>query len=73
MSNDSIIEFEEQLIEARVELGQCIYCGSEEDTEENPLMDLGDPGDKIPDHKAHHYCGIVSNYPTDIFDKELPQ
>lgn len=69
-----IEQFEGQLWEARIEADQCVYCGSDEDTELNPLYDMGDPGDhedgggKIPSYLAHNDCeekGVMKNYPTD--------
>lgn len=62
MSNDSVIEFFEQLQEARIEAGQCTYCGSEEDTEDNPMEE-----EVLQDNtvvKSHRDCAVMSNYPT---------
>ena len=62
MSDDSVITFLEQLREARIEAGQCIYCGSEEDTEDNPMEVTIEP-DGV-ELKAHRYCEVMKNYPT---------
>lgn len=62
MADDSVTVFFEQLREARVEAGQCIYCGSDEDTEDNPIEET-----VLPDNSAileHKYCEQMTNYPT---------
>lgn len=69
MSTDGQIEFLESLKEARIEAGQCIYCGSDEDTEDNPMVET-----VLEDNTVwleHKYCTVMTNYPTqDDFDKE---
>ena len=62
MSSDHVIEFLESLKEARIEAGQCIYCGSAEDTEDNPMEET-----VLEDNTVwleHRYCQEMTNYPT---------